>query len=126
MMAGRAAYIFQIVVLSARPHAFLAGGRPLVGELFRAYEDVLELHHSRIRKKKGGIVMGDEGGRLNDGVAVLAKEVQKATSRFGASKLHVSILEAIQSPDDHLKGKSLSLQVTSHPLPCPERSSAKS
>jgi len=65
-------------VLAPRPHAFLRACRPVIGTLFETGEDVLELHHARIREKQGRVVAGHEGARWHHAVLVLAEKVEKA------------------------------------------------
>jgi len=52
--------VFQIVVLAARPHAFLRGGGAAVGALVKTEENVLELVHPGVREQNGRIVGGDQ------------------------------------------------------------------
>ncbi len=69
--------IVEVVMLAAGAHAFLRGGGPLIGPLFDAGEDVLELHHAGIGEHQGRIVARHERRRRHDLVAVLRKEIQK-------------------------------------------------
>ncbi len=55
-MAGGVADIVEIVVLAAGADAFLRRWSRAVGALFRAGEDVLELHHARIGEQQRRIV----------------------------------------------------------------------
>ena len=68
-MAGRAAHVFQVVVLPAGPDALLAGGGALVVALLRAQEDVLELVHARVGEEERRVPRRDEGGGAHHAVA---------------------------------------------------------
>ena len=87
VMAVGEADIFQVVVLAAGAHAFLAGGGAVVVALFEAEEDVLELVHSGIGEKQRGIVCGDERRAAHDAVAALFEEFQKRFADFVAGPL---------------------------------------
>jgi hypothetical protein len=54
-------HIFKIVVLAADTHAFLTGGRALVGPDFVSQKDILKLIHPGIGKKQRGISERDQG-----------------------------------------------------------------
>jgi hypothetical protein len=77
VMARGIAYVFQIVMLAAGAHAFLRGYRAAVCALFRAGEDVLELHHARVGEHEGRIVAGYQRARLDNDVIVGHKIVEK-------------------------------------------------
>ncbi|CCZ21810.1 putative uncharacterized protein [Acetobacter sp. CAG:977] len=82
MMAHRIADIVQIVVFSARAHAFLIRRRSNVRAFFHARKDVLKLHHPRIREHQGRIVVRYQRTGRNDYVIVLFKIIQKRRTDF--------------------------------------------
>ena len=90
VMPGRMADLFEVVVLAARAHAFLAGrgtaislGRRLVPE-----KDLLELDHPRVREKQGGIVPRNERRTGPDGVVLAREVVEEAASDLGSLHIH--------------------------------------
>ena len=72
---GRHAHIVQIIVLAPGTHAFLGTHRPRVAALFNTGKQVLELHHTRIGKHQGRIVLGHQGTGGNDLMSVIGKVV---------------------------------------------------
>ncbi len=78
VMAGGVADIVEVVVLAARPNAFLRGDRTQIGSLLEAGEDILELHHAGIGEHQGRIVPRHERRGRHDLVAVAGKIVQEA------------------------------------------------
>ena len=51
VMPGSMAYVFEVAVLTTRPHALLGCGCPRIGALFLAQEDRFELYHAGVGKK---------------------------------------------------------------------------
>ena len=43
-------------MLAGDPHAFLGRGRPDIVALFQPQEHILELYHTRIGEKQGGVI----------------------------------------------------------------------
>jgi hypothetical protein len=78
------AYVFKIVVLAARTHAFLRGRRARVVAFLEAEEDVLELVHAGIGKEKRRVVRRDERRGVHLAVSLLDEEVEKLAANFGA------------------------------------------
>jgi hypothetical protein len=50
------AHLFEIVVLTARAHALLAGGCPYVLALFLTEEGALELHHAGVGEQESRVI----------------------------------------------------------------------
>jgi len=75
MVAAGAADLFQIVVLSARADAFLAGSGARARGLFVAEENVLELVHAGVGEEKRGVVRGDERRRGHDAMSAGLKKL---------------------------------------------------
>jgi len=82
-MVGIHAHFFQIVVFSGNAKALLrirnSGNR---GGLI-AKKIILELVHARIREEEGRIVFYNQGGRGNNLVPFLFKEVKISLTNFG-------------------------------------------
>ena len=76
MVPVGAAYVLKIVVLTAYPHAFLAGSRTFIGTVFVAQKDILELVHSCVGKKQCRIVERDQR-RTGDDFVVSLLEIFK-------------------------------------------------
>ncbi len=74
--------IFEVVVLAPGAHAFLRGGGALVVALLEAEENVLELVHARIGKKKRGVAYGHKGGAAHHAMSVGGKKFQKSAADF--------------------------------------------
>jgi hypothetical protein len=83
------AHVLEVVVLAADADALLAGGRPLVGALVLAGEDVLERHHAGVDEHQRRVVLGDERSRGDDLVATLGEELQEGAADFGSGS-HLS------------------------------------
>src|SRR6266702_8857726 len=81
--------VFEVVVLAARAHAFLCGGRAGVIAFFEAQEHVLELVHPRIREQQGRVTMRHERRAAHAAVPLALEEAQErladliATPRLG-------------------------------------------
>ena len=84
MVAVGEPHVFQVVVLAAGAHAFLAGGGSAVIALFGAQEHILELVHSGIGEKQGRIVHRDQRRTAHDAVPVAFEELQECLSDFVA------------------------------------------
>src|SRR5437016_68697 len=62
MMPRREPDVFQVIMFSPGPHAFLVGGGSLVRPLVNAKKNIFKLRHSGICEKQGGIIIRDESG----------------------------------------------------------------
>ncbi len=80
MVARGIAHIVQIVVLAARAHAFLRRCGPLVIPRLDPGEQVLELHHARIREHQRRIIARHQRRTGHDAVAVLFEEAKEGRS----------------------------------------------
>ena len=70
----RVADIVEVVVLAAGAHAFLRRGGALIGALFEAGEDVLELHHAGIGEHQGRVVARHERRGRHD-LMIVGREI---------------------------------------------------
>src|SRR6267143_3742946 len=77
VMPLRKPHIFQIVVLPARAHAFLAARRPRVVPLLQPQKNVLELVHPRIRKQQGSVPMRHQRRAPHPPVPLALKKAQE-------------------------------------------------
>ena len=77
MVARRVAHIVEIVVLAARPYAFLRRCRPNVIALFHPRETVLELNHPRVGKHQGRIITRHQRAAVHDPVAIAVEIIKK-------------------------------------------------
>ena len=68
--------IFQVVVLAAGAHAFLAACRPRVVAFFEAEENVLELVHPRVGEEQRGIAMRYQRRAAHDFVPLVLKKFE--------------------------------------------------
>ena len=80
MVTRGVTHIVEVVVLAARAHAFLRGGRARIGTLLQAGEDVLELHHAGIGEHEGRVVARHERRRRHDLMAIPGEIVEEARS----------------------------------------------
>ena len=78
VVAGGVADIVEVVVLAAGAHAFLRRGGADIGPLFRAGEDVLELHHAGIGEEQGGVVARHQRRGRHDGMALGGEKSRNA------------------------------------------------
>ncbi|MCY1505640.1 hypothetical protein D9M68_398600 [compost metagenome] len=83
-MARGVADVFQVVVLAAGAHAFLAGGGAGVGALFQAEEAVLELVHAGVGEQQGRVVRRDQRAGGDAGMALLFEEAEEGFTDFCA------------------------------------------
>ncbi len=87
VVAGGVADVIQVVVLAAGAHAFLRGGRALIGAGFIAGEDVLELHHAGVSEHQRRIVARHQRAGGDDFMPVLGEVAQKGiTDIFGCRR----------------------------------------
>ncbi len=90
LMAVGESDVFEVVVFSARAHAFLAGSGPFVVALLEAEENVFELIHPRVGEEQRGIVMRYERGAAHYAMTALFEEFQKCFADFVASPVRAS------------------------------------
>src|SRR5207248_569969 len=83
VMPGGEAYVLEIIVLSARPHALLAGRGAGVVARLAAGEDVLELIHARVGEEQGRVVLRNERGALHSPVPPLLEEAEEGLADLG-------------------------------------------
>ena len=107
MVARRAADILEVIVLAARPDAFLGGGRPDVVAPLLAEEHALELHHARIGEEQCRVLTRDEGGGAHHGMAVLREVVEKTASEIIAGH-HGRIILIRRRPSSAESGAAVS------------------
>ena len=81
-MPGRVTHIFQIVVLSTGPDAFLRGDRPGVVSFFITGKYTLELHHTSVGEQKRRIILGNKRGTPHDLVMMFFKIFNKYSACF--------------------------------------------
>ena len=84
LMAGRAANLFQIVVLTRNAHALLRGDRTHVVARLLAEKDALEGHHPRIHEHQRRIALGHERSRRNHAMPALLEVTQKLPPDLGS------------------------------------------
>ena len=82
VVARGVADVIEVVVLAARPHAFLGGRGAPVGPGLGTGEDVLELHHAGIGEHQSRVVARHERARLHDLVLVTGEIVEKLRANF--------------------------------------------
>jgi len=58
VVARGISHIVEVIVLAARAHTFLRGGRAFVVAVFDAGKQVLELHHARVREHQCRVIAG--------------------------------------------------------------------
>ena len=61
VVAGGIAHLFQVVVFSAYPQTFLAGGCPRSGGFLFTQKILFKGNHPRVYKEQGRVVLGNEG-----------------------------------------------------------------
>jgi hypothetical protein len=69
--------LFEIIMLAACPHTLLAGGGPQVPALLLPQESPLELHHTRVREKEGGVIRRHQRRRRHLAVPLSDEEVEE-------------------------------------------------
>ena len=83
VVAGGVADVFQVVVLAACAYAFLRGSGATVRAFVKAEEYVFKLVHARVGKQQGWVVVRNERGRADDGVAFGFEKFQEFLAQFG-------------------------------------------
>ena len=76
--------VFQVTVLAAGAHAFLAAGGTGVRTFFLAQEAVLELVHPRVGEQQGWVVARNQRAGGYTGVALLFEEAKEGFTDFCA------------------------------------------
>src|SRR5262245_2210713 len=102
VVARGVAHVLEVVMLAARAHAALGGGRARVRPLVLAEEHVLELHHPGVGEEQGRIVRGNERRRGHDRVAALGKEFHEPPAnlvRLHPGKKAATSVAVIQSAE---------------------------
>jgi len=84
VVTGGITDVFQVVVLAAGAHAFLAGDGAGVRALFLAQEAVLELVHPRVSEQQGWVVARNQRAGGYTGVALLFEEAKEGFTDFCA------------------------------------------
>ena len=78
--------IVEVIVLSARPHAFLRSSRALEFWRFYASEIIFKLIHSSVGEHQSRIVVWNQRAGGNDLVAVVCEVVEKFCADFVGRK----------------------------------------
>ena len=76
MVTRRVAHIVEVIMLAARPHAFLRRGGAHIGAFFLTGEDVFEGDHAGISEEQRRIIIRHQRAGRDDLMAVLAEIVQ--------------------------------------------------
>ena len=84
VVAGGVADVVEIVVLAARAHAALRGGRPHVVARLLPGEQLLERHHAGVGEQQRLVVAGHERGGGHTGVPALDEVGEKALADLGS------------------------------------------
>src|SRR5690242_10773947 len=97
-MPGGVAYLLEVIVLAARPHALLrCGCAPVaVRRLFHPQKHFLELHHPRVREQQRRVVGGHEGGARTWRVAMPGEILEKPRANVGSAHIR-AIYESARS-----------------------------
>src|SRR6185437_6680892 len=82
-------HIVEVVVLAARPHAFLRRRGPVIGALLDTGEDVLELHHASIGEHQGRIIARHQRARSDALMPFGRKVIEKPRPDFIYAGHHV-------------------------------------
>ena len=86
MMPRCAAHVFQIIVLSRNPQAFLAGCGPGVGSFLFAKKKLFELDHACIGKKQAGVIWRNYRSGSYNLVFVTKEKFKISTTNFIGSQ----------------------------------------
>jgi hypothetical protein len=92
MVPGGVPDVFQVVVLAAGPDTPLAGDGLGVRPFILTHEHQLELNHAGIGEEQGGVILGDEGRTVDDGVSFAFKEPEELLSNFATFHEQVNSL----------------------------------
>jgi hypothetical protein len=82
MVIGIHTHLFQVVMLTAHPKAFLGISYPVIRSRLVAQKVVLELIHSCVGKKKCWVSLSHIGGPRNTLMPFFFKKFQKSASDF--------------------------------------------
>jgi hypothetical protein len=81
-MAPRVTDVIEIVVLAARPNAFLRARCHRVRALFAAEKNILKLVHSGINKQQCRILCWNQRGTLDDRMTPVREELEESPADF--------------------------------------------
>ena len=90
VVIGISPHLLEVVMLPADADAFLRIDGAGVGSLPGCEEDILELIHAGVREEKGGVVVRNDGGALDNSVPAFFEEFQEACPYFGGVHREVS------------------------------------
>ena len=90
VMPRRISDVFKIIVLSARPYTALRGYGAHIIPFLLAHKDPFKLHHARIGKKQGRIIMRNKWRRINNSVSLVLKIFNKFPAYFVSSHMSLS------------------------------------
>ena len=76
-------------MLAASAHASLGADGTGDAALFTAQENVLELHHARIREQERGIVAGHKRRARDHLVLPVGKKVQESLAELAGRRIHI-------------------------------------
>ncbi len=93
VVARGVADVVEVVVLAARAHALLGGGRARVVALLEAGEHVLERHHAGVDEQERRVVR-HERGRGRDPVIARGEELQEGRADVGEARHRVFCLRS--------------------------------
>ncbi len=82
VVTHRVADVFEVVVLAAGADATLRRHGPVIAALVFSKEDILELHHARVREQQGRVIAGHERRTRDHLVAALTKKRQESLAKL--------------------------------------------
>ena len=77
VVAARKPNVFQVLMLAAGAHAFLAGGRPTYSALLRAEEEIFELVYARVGEQQRRVIGRHQRRGVHPAVPLRLKKAQK-------------------------------------------------
>ena len=84
-MAWGSADLFKVVVLPGNAQAALVVDGTAIRAGLSTTEELLELHHPRVREEEGGVASGDERGARHLGVSTRLKERHEPRPKVGGA-----------------------------------------
>ncbi len=86
--------IFEVVVLSARAHAFLRRRRPVVIALLQPEKNILELIHPRIGEEECRVAVRHQRRAANAAMSLALKKLEKRLADLIPAPLQIGLVAA--------------------------------
>ena len=98
------ANVVEVVVFAAGPHALLTARSRVVGPLFAAEEDILELVHARVDEEQRGILGRNQRRAFDNRMAAVCEELEESPANLVA--IHGAVLFPLEWRPHHIQDEA--------------------